>query len=225
MVKPGNAAGFGQPKMVLISGLICDTRKAPETAPAPSGSGCGVRQDPARQRQFSDGRSNIATRRSAGIWIASLRDAADEHRPGQRQYWRVEMERGEERHGDEGDIEQHRREGGQRRKRLMVLRMPPASTTSGTYERCRGKVMRVSWMVSSDLPASALKPGAEIQTSSGATDGNDLGQDQNPRDTTIYARPISRRFWSPPVLYPQNGTERLAKSAFGETSGAAGWRR
>ena len=54
-----------------------------------------------------------------------------------------------------------------RAKRLQLLSKPPASATSD-MKKMYGKVIRVSVTVSSNLPASALKPGAETQTSSGA---------------------------------------------------------
>ena len=44
-------------------------------------------------------------------------------------------------------------------KRLQVLSTPPASATSD-MKKMYGKVMRVSCTVSSNLPASAEKPGA-----------------------------------------------------------------
>ena len=44
--------------------------------------------------------------------LAQLQHAAKEDCPAQRENGRVEVRHGEQRHGDEGDVEQHRREGG-----------------------------------------------------------------------------------------------------------------
>jgi hypothetical protein len=54
-----------------------------------------------------------------------------------------------------------------RAKRLQLLSRPPASATSD-MKRMYGKVIRVSATVSSNFSASAAKPGAAIQTNTGA---------------------------------------------------------
>ena len=87
--------------MVLMSRLTCDT----ETP---------IRAGPIRvAMRRTPGSAQAARQLRVGRGSMAIFFRADEYRPGQGQYGRVEIGRGEQRHGDEGNVEQHWREGGQ----------------------------------------------------------------------------------------------------------------